>query len=233
VIVAQVLVGEGDRVAKGQVIARLASPAAEEQVQRLTTEQEFFRKESSQNRAVANAGLAFQAGRRADSAGRALESAESRRRFLLVRSPIAGTVLTRRPQDLTGRFVVEGTELIEVGDTRRMAVDVAVSERLLRYLRVGLKASALVRTDPLNARDGRLVSISAMTAGAPGTATADQAPPAPSELPDQIRAVTVFDNSDGKLVAGASARVKIKSRHESYGSRIGKILWNWVRTNVW
>ena len=233
VIVSQVLVGEGDRVARGQVIARLASPAAEEEVQKFATEQELFRKESSRNRETANAALAFQAERRADSAGRALESAESRRSFLVVRSPIAGAVLTHRPQDLTGRFVVEGTELLEVGDTREMAVDVAISERLLRYLAVDQKASALVRTDPLDARNGRLVSISPMTAGAPGTATADVAPPAPSELPDQIRAVVVFDNPDGKLVAGAAARVKIQARHESYGSRIGKILWNWLRTNVW
>jgi putative peptide zinc metalloprotease protein len=233
VVVTQVLVSEGDRVEKGQVIARLASPAAEEGVQRLKAEEQLFRKESSRNRALSNAALAYQADRRADSAESALEGAESRRELLAVRSPIAGVVLTHRPQDLTGRFVVEGTDLLEIADTRRMAVDVNVSERLFPYLRVGQIARALVRTDPLRSHVGKLASISAMTAGAPGTATAEQAPPAPSEYPDAIRAVAVFENGDGKLVPGASAQVKIKTRRESYGSRIGKIVWNWLRTNLW
>ncbi|HEV8610144.1 MAG TPA: HlyD family efflux transporter periplasmic adaptor subunit [Thermoanaerobaculia bacterium] len=231
-VVAQVLVGEGDRVEKGQPIARLVSPAADEQIKRLATEEDRFEKESSRNRAMANAAMTFQAERRAKSAELGLQSARSRQGFLLLRSPISGRILTHRPQDLTGRFVVEGTELVEVGDCRRMAVDVGVSERLLRYLHVGESASALVRTDPLNAREGRVASISAMSAGAPVT-TADQAPPAPSEVPDRFLAIAVFENADGKLLPGASARVKLHSRRAPYGARIGTMLWNWVRANVW
>src|SRR4030095_8252341 len=145
---------------------------------------------------------AYEADRRSDSAESALEGAESRRELLAVRSPIAGVVLTHRPQDLTGRFVVEGTDLLEIADTRRMAVDVNVSERLFPYLGVGQTARVLVRTDPLRSHVGKLVSISAMTAGAPGTATAEQAPPAPAAYPEAPRARAVFEESQGKQVAG-------------------------------
>lgn len=232
-IVSQVLVAEGDRVQRGQPIARLVSPAAEELVQRLAAEEQRFEKESSQNRASANATLAFQARRRASAAEVGLQNAMSRRAFLELQSPVTGTVLTHRPQDLTGRFVAEGTDLFEIGDCSRMAADVAVSERLLRYLQVGEPATALVRTDPLNARKGRVATISAMTVGAPATVTAEQAPPMPSELPDRFQAVAVFENDDGRLFPGAAARVKVSSRRESYGMRIGTMIWNWVRTNVW
>lgn len=232
-VVSQVLVEEGDAVEVGQPLARLASPAAEEQVQRLAAEEDLFEKESSRNRAAADAARTFQAQQRAESARFAHERAVSRRGFLLLKSPIAGRILTHRPQDMSGRFVLEGSELLEVGDCRKMAVDVTVSERLLRYLRTGAPATVLARTSSTSPRRGRVTTISAMSAGAPATATADQAPAAPSEIPDRFRATAVFDNPGGDLLPGATARVKIRSGYEAYGVRMFKLVWDWLRTNVW
>ena len=42
--------------------------------------------------------------------------------------------------------------------------------------------------------------------------------------------VALFDNSDGALLPGAVARVKIHSDREAYAFRAGRIFWRWLRT---
>jgi putative peptide zinc metalloprotease protein len=232
-IVSEVLVREGDTVERGQPVLKLASPAVEEQAQRLSVERERFDKESSQGRSVANATQTYQAERRGISAQVGLRNAESRRQELLIRSPIAGRILTHRPEDLTGRYVVAGRELIEIGDCRKMAADVGVSERLLTYLRAGAPASALIRTSPTEYRRGSVATLSTATAGTPATAAAGRDPAAPSAFPDRFTAVAVFDNSDGALLPGAAARVKIGSDREAYALRAWRVFWRWLRTIIW
>jgi putative peptide zinc metalloprotease protein len=232
-IVSEVLVREGDTVERGQPVLRLTSPAVEEAARRLSVERERFERESSQGRTVANASQTYQAERRGMSARVGLRNAELRRRDLLIRSPIAGRILTHRPEDLTGRFVVAGRDLVEIGDCRKMAADVGVSERLLVYLRTGASVSALIRTSPTEYRRGSVTTLSTATAGTPATAAAGKDPAAPSAFPDRFTAVAVFDNSDGALLPGAAARVKIRSNREAYALRTWSVFWRWLRTIVW
>ena len=232
-IVSEVLVREGDAVRRNQPILRLSSAAIDEQARRLSVERDRFDKESSRGRDVANAMQAYQAERRGKSAQVGLRNAESRREDLLIRSPIDGRVLTHRPEDLTGRFVVAGRELVEIGDCRKMTADLGVSERLLAYLRVGAPVSALIRTSPTEYRRGSVATLSPATAGTPATAAAGRDPAAPSAFPDRFTAVAVFDNSDGALLPGAAARVKIRSDREAYALRAWRVFWRWLRTIVW
>ena len=232
-IVSEVLVREGDAVAKDQPVLRLASAAVDAEAQRLSVAQERFVKESSRGREGANAMQAYQGAQRGQSAQVGWRNAESRRRELLIRSPIAGRILTHRPQDLTGRYVVAGTALIQIGDCRKMAADVGVSERLLSYLKTGAPVSALIRTRPTEYRSGSVTRLSAATAGTPATAAAGKDPAAPSEYPDRFTAVAEFDNPDGSLLPGAAARVKIRADREAYGVRAWRVFWRWLRTIVW
>jgi hypothetical protein len=157
----------------------------------------------------------------------------ARRGYLLLRTPITGRVLTHRPEDLSGRFAVKGTDLVEIGDTRQMAADVEVSERLLSYLKAGAPASALVRSSPTETQRGSVQRISTATAGAPLTAREGKDPQAPSSIPDRFVAVAIFDNPHGTLVPGAAARVKIRSNREAYALRAWRVFWRWLRTIIW
>lgn len=232
-MVAQVLVREGDTVRRGQPLIRLQSPDATEQEERLALERNLFEKETSRARESGDAALAFQASQRATSAEVGLRSSESRRGYLLLRSPITGRVLTHRPEDLAGRFVVAGAGLLEVGDTRRMAAEVGVSERLLSYLKPGAPVAALIRSSPIGTRRGSVERISSATAGAPPTVKDGAAPNAPTGMPDRFTVLAVFDNADGRLLTGAAARVKIRSDREAYALRAWRIFWRWLRTIVW
>lgn len=232
-MVAQVLVREGDSVRPGQPVIRLESPDATEQEERLTVERDLFEKETSRARESADPALAYQAGQRAASAAVGLRSSESRRQYLLLKSPITGRVMTHRPEDLAGRFVVEGADLLEIGDCRRMAAEVGVSERLLSYLKLGAPVSALVRSSPMGSRRGSVVRISSATAGAPSTVRDGAGPHAPTAMPDRFTVLAVFDNADGRLLPGAGAKVKIRSDREAYAMRAWRTFWRWLRTIVW
>ncbi len=232
-VVEEVLAREGDTVRRGQPLFRLASPAADEEVERHRVKLERFLKKSSQGREAANAALVFQSERRASSAQAALKSAEAQRGFLLVRSPIAGRILTPRTEDLTGRYVVEGTSLAEIGDCRRMVAEVGVPERFLEYLQVGAPVTALIRTRPMKPRTGSIAAISPATLEQPSTVTAGREPVPPSAHPDRFVALAVFDNPDGTLLPGAAAKVKIRSKRDAYALRAWSVFWRWLRALVW
>ena len=177
--------------------------------------------------------MAYQAEARASAAQTAVETAQGRQGFLTVRSPIAGRVLTSRTEDLKGRYVAAGYTLANIGDCRKMVAQLPVSERLLEYLKPGSPASARVQTRPMKTWAGSISMISPATLEQPGTAKAGQEPSAPSSTPDRFVALALFDNSDGTLLPGAAARVKIRSGRESYGSRAWSVVWRRLRTIFW
>jgi multidrug efflux pump subunit AcrA (membrane-fusion protein) len=231
--VAEVLVREGDTVRQGQPLFRVTSSAADEELSRRTVERERFAKRSSGSREAGNAAGVFQATQQGSSAEAALRSSEIRHEGLLIRSPIAGRVLTPRTEDLAGRFVTAGFPLARVGDCRRMVAPLPVSERLLEYLKPGAPVRAQIDTSPMRSWPGRVSMVSPATLEQPVTAQANVERLAPSRRPDQFVALAVFDNTDGSLLPGAQARVKIRSNRESYGSRAWSVVWRRLRTIVW
>jgi len=232
-LINEVLVHEGDKVAQGQPLFRISSPQIDEEAERSRSESELYSRKTGANRAASNAVMAYQDQARAAAARTALETAETRQGFLTIRSPIAGRVLTPRTEDLQGRYVTNGFALARVGDTQKMKAEFPVSERLLEYLKTGSPAVAQIQTMPLKNWPGSVASISPATIAQPATARDGKEPPMPSSDPDRFVALAVFDNPDGQLVAGASARVKIHAARESYGSRGWNVVWRRLRTIVW
>ena len=228
--VAQVFVREGDFVRAGQPLFRLTSADPLKDIARHTAERERLLKRSSAARASSNAGLAYQSEQQASSEEIALIAAETRRDYLLVKSPIAGRLLTPRVEDLVGSYMIAGSLLADVGDCRKMAAEIAVSERFLEYLKVGAPAGALIRASSKTWRRGSIAAISPATLEQPATADGGLVP---SARPDRFVVRVVFDNSDGGLLPGAQARVKLTARREGYLLRGWNILWRWFRSVVW
>jgi putative peptide zinc metalloprotease protein len=231
-VVTEVLVREGDAVERGQVLFRLISPALEADAGKSRAQEERFVRKSSADRASANAGLAFQSNSRAEAAQSAFKTAEYRKGFLQIRSPIAGRVLTSRTQDLEGTLVPAGQTLVRIGDCRKMVAQAEVSERFLEYLKVNSPVKALIKAQSARSWRGSIASISPATAGQPATAGGKD-PQAPSIQPDRFVAMAVFDNPDGRLLPGAEARLKISSARASYLTRAGSVVWRWLRSIIW
>lgn len=231
-VVTRVLVHEGQDVQRGQPLFSMSSPAVDAEARRSLAERDLHARKSSANRALANAGMMFQSESRAAAAQTALETAEYRQGFLVVRSPIAGRILTSRPEDLEGRYVAAGFNLADVGDCRKMVAEVPVSERLLEYLKTGSPVTAQVQTRSMKSYSGAVATISPATMEQPLTADGKD-PIAPSVNPDRFIVRAVFDNSDGALLPGAAARVKIHSAREGFASRAWNLVWRWLRSILW
>jgi len=232
-IVSEVFVREGDLVQKGQPVVRITNPGLEADAGQFRSREERFAKKSSADLAASNAGLVFQSRSRGDAAKTAREMTEYRQGFLLVKSPIAGRVLSPRMEDLQGRSVPAGFQLARIGDCRTMAAEAEVSERLLEYLQKGSTVTALVRSRPMRPSKGSIVSISPATIQQPATAAAGKDPSVPSPKPDRFVAVAVFDNADGSLLPGAQATLKIRSQRASYAGRAFDVVWRWTRSIIW
>jgi putative peptide zinc metalloprotease protein len=230
--VTEVLAGEGDLLRAGQPIVRLVSAgaAADRAVHRV--EKDRFAMAARSAREASDPALAYEADRRSASLDEALESDAARTERLVLRSPIGGRLLTPRLGDLRGTTLAAGTLIAEVGDTRTLRANLAVSERLLEYLAPGEAVVAIFPGRPLAAAHGVIQSISAATLDQSRTATAHE-PAAPSAIPDKFTAVAVFDNRDGSLVPGMTGSAKIYARRASYVSRAWAILRRWVQTIFW
>jgi putative peptide zinc metalloprotease protein len=231
-VVTRALAEEGDRVGAGQAVLQLVSASAVEETARRTSERERMTGEASRGRQAAEPGRVFAFESRGASVDAALKSGRAREERLLVKSPVAGRVLTPYLRDLQGRSVPAGTLLAEVGDDLKMAAELTVSERLLDDLVPNAKVTALFRGHPRSVR-GTIVSVSPAALAQPKTAAAGADPAAPQALPERFVALAVFDNADGSLLAGMQGGAKIYGRRASYAGRVWRVLKRWVQSVAW
>jgi putative peptide zinc metalloprotease protein len=232
-IVMEVLAREGQAVRAGQPLFRLASPSAEADQAAQGALRARFEGQAREARQASSAADTLKAERLGRSAQSALDAADVRRERLTLRSPIEGRVLTPRLEDLLGRSVPKGTSLAEVGDTRVLRADIAVSERRLDDLVPGELVTAQLPGRPFRTARGKVRMVSAATAAQPKTAAAEAEPEPPGTFPDKFIAVAEFDNADGSLVPGMSGRAKIYSKRTSPLASAARVLRRWLQTVFW
>jgi putative peptide zinc metalloprotease protein len=232
-VVAEVLANEGDVVAAGQPIFRLASPALASRGRELSAERGYLEKEANRARGESDPALAYAAERRGASVESELSSDRARQERLVVRSPIAGTVLTARTADWSGRHVLAGTMLAEVGDLRKLRADLDFSERRLDDVKVGEEVSAMLPGRPLRPAHGRIVEVSAATLEHPATPSSTADPSAPPARPDRFVARAEFDNADRSLRPGMTGLAKISGPRASVLGSTFRVLKRWLQTVLW
>jgi putative peptide zinc metalloprotease protein len=232
-IVSEVLVHEGDGVTPGGEIFRVINGAAQAGTAHYAAESKRLQYAASAAREASAASDVYDTERREIAAREGLASGKAREGRLVLRSPIAGVVLTPYVQDLAGRFVASGSLLAEVGDCRKMVAELPVSERLLDSLDPGATVRALSRQQPLRPVRGTIARISPATIEQPPTVGGLSEPLAPSAQPGRFVALAVFNNDDGSLRPGSLIRAKISSRRASYAERAWRLLSRWLQTLVW
>lgn len=231
-MIEEILIGESDVVGAGQPILRLSSPDRAASQVRLVQERQRYASASGAARQDAWAGGVLEATAHEVSVAASLKNERARAERLTVSSPISGRVLTPRMQDLRGASVVAGVLLAEVGDTRHLAADLPITERLVGDFAVGSTVRAYLPERPLAVVTGQIVRISAATMDQPHT-TSLAGPSAPPERPERFVAVAVFENENGNLKPGGLVRAKIYGKRASYVSRAWRLLRNWIQRIAW
>jgi len=231
--IVEVRAHEGDTVAPGTLVAVVASQAVDSGVAGIAAQREGLRKLASRLREAADAGGLSQAERRVAATEVALRSEEERQRRLSVESPIFGRVMTRRMEDLPGRFLKAGASIAEIGDCRRLKAEIPVTERLLAYLHRGSPVALQLTARPAHIFRGSIVQIAAAAETLPRTADGSREMLRPSDRPERFIAIVEFDNADGSSLPGMAGRAKITLGRKSYLWRSWRVLRHWLQTVIW
>ncbi|MFY9551940.1 MAG: HlyD family efflux transporter periplasmic adaptor subunit [Thermoanaerobaculia bacterium] len=231
-VVTRALAEEGDRVEAGQPVFQLVSAAASEETARLGSERARTAREASRGRESAQPERVFASENRGVSLDAALRSGRAREDRLLVKSPVAGRILTAYLRDLQGQSVPAGTLLAEVGEDRKMAAELTVSERLLDDLVPNARVTALFQGHPRPVK-GTIVLVAPAAFAQPKTSAAGADPAAPQLLPERFVALAVFENADGSLITGMNGYAKIYGRRASFAGSAWRVVKRWVQSVAW
>ena len=231
--VASVLVREGQQVAAGATLARLASRAVEGRPRELAARQSGYERQASLSRDSALAAESATFDSRARAIASAVAASEAVRDALVIRSPVAGTLLTHRPLDLLGSSVAAGSPLFTIGDIRTMRVEIPVTERLLQSIRVGEPLTIHVHGIPFRTFRATISAIAPAAETLPPTSRANAEPVRPGERPERFIAVALLDNGDGALVSGMTAEARLLGERKAYALQWWNIFYHWTRRIFW
>jgi putative peptide zinc metalloprotease protein len=231
--IAGVRAREGDPVLRGEVVALLDSPAVVTGLAGAAAERDALTKRTNREREAADAPALFDAVHRQEAAEVAVLREQARLDTLSVRSPISGRMLTRRTQDLAGRFFPAGSVIARVGETSRLKAEIPVSERLLSYLHPGSEVLLQLRARPSRILRGKIVQVGAAAHELPRTADGSAQTLRAGERPEQFVAVVEFDNPRGDYLPGMTGRAKIVLGRRSYAWRSYRVLRHWLQTVIW
>ncbi len=183
-VLAEVLVKEGDRLRKAQLVARLDDVDARAQWRMAVAQQEKAKRDAARAARLVQEG-AMAAGLR-DDAESQLEAAEAQvvqARDALERTrllaPAAGTVFKRSAEP--GETVGAGMPIVLLDTTGALVVKAEVTERELRMLQLGQGAS-LFDEDGAAMPPGRVTSLAATPSSADGLYPIEVTPQAPGRL---------------------------------------------------
>jgi putative peptide zinc metalloprotease protein len=150
---------------------------------------------------------------------------------LNIATPIAGVVLTARPDDRLGSYVPEGTQLLEIADLSRMRARIYLSEHDMYELNAN--AQARIQVEGLfRKRDAQVAAISAASSEIlPGLTetTKYQGLRAPRfYIVDLLVA-----NTDGQLRPGMVGTARVYGKRRSLASFTFQILDRFLARKVW
>ncbi len=203
----------GERVAKGQVLARIDTAALEDSLQSarsaVTTARSqlsLARREEERQRALVAAGAVarrnIETAEQQTVAARAqlaqaqaqLAQAQEQLGNTRITAPFAG-VVSEKPFSV-GDVVQPGTALYTIVDPSSLELEAAVSAGQLEALRIGAPVSFTVNGLPSRTFEGRITRIN----------------PAVDPATRQVRVYAEIPNTDGELVAGLFAEGRIATQ---------------------
>jgi putative peptide zinc metalloprotease protein len=156
--------------------------------------------------------------------------AADKRQRLFLNSPIAGTVVSPRMQDLRGSYVAEGTEIAEIQDVSRMRARIYVAEGDMRTLSE-ITSASLKLDSRLRGLTGQIASVSP---------TPQELPPGLLQTtkykglrPPQFYVLTVLLPKDATLRAGMTGEAKVFGKHRSLAWLVWQPVGEFLGRKIW
>jgi multidrug resistance efflux pump len=232
-VVERVFIGEGARVARGDPIVQLRD--AEQRTSRDAALSDAASAEREATAASARGDAAEERLQRmrADALRREASVLDEQVRAALVRSPVAGIVLTPRPQERLGSWVDAGSQLIVVGRTDTLELDFNVDERDIGRVQVGDEVRLRVDAYPQRTFVGRVsaIEVDRWTGGAVDRGTAMNGTEASDVVEFPVRALV--PNDSGLVRPGMVAYARVLTDPSSVLGRVIRAPWRRLRLLWW
>jgi GAF domain-containing protein/biotin carboxyl carrier protein len=156
---------------------------------------------------------------RADALRREVALLDEEVELTTLRAPVGGTVLTPRVQELVGRSLEEGDQLLALGRTDSLELEFGVAQRDIERVRVGQEVRLRVAAMPQRTFTGLVTTIA--------PTPTDSAP----EVQYPVRALVA--NPDGVLKPSMSAYVRVLTDPTSAAARLVRGPARWTRLLWW
>jgi RND family efflux transporter MFP subunit len=220
-VISKVYVREGDRVARGQVLAELADWDARTKLAQAQAKYQATLLQVNRALAANNGAEAGVQRVQADYWKSEVDRGQEELNLTQLRSPIDGIVATPHVENMTGRRLQFGDTFAEVVDTTRAIVDVAIDDADASLLRVGETASVKLNSFPIRVFHGDVVIVSPK-----GTLQGESR---------VFFARVAVPNADGAIRAGMEGRSKVRTgwRPAGYAFFRKPLLWLYSRIWTW
>jgi RND family efflux transporter MFP subunit len=191
-VIEQVLVREGQKVAKGQVLARLRSDAAEAMAVSAEAQLKVANADLEREKNLLAEGAVAQrdvdaAEAAARSAAAAAATAKKQLDDSIVRAPFDGMVSKRSAE--SGDRGKSGDPMFEVVDTSELEFEATVPSEFVQFVKPGAAVALDVTGYPSGSIEGRVARVN----------------PTADEATRQVKVYVVVPNRDSKLVGGLFA----------------------------
>ncbi|CAN5758577.1 efflux RND transporter periplasmic adaptor subunit [soil metagenome] len=175
----KVFVESGDTVVQGQILARLSNPEELAKLEVLNTQAQIAGAQAHHFRQSRQPQLEARKSEELQSLQSQIKERQIYCASLELRAPIAGKILTRNLDQMTGSFLVTGQELLTIGSDSERVVKITILEENAQMLtgkpgdpiRIFLKGrghvltSTIKRIEPSASREIRFENLTALAGG--------------------------------------------------------------------
>ncbi len=143
---------------------------------------------------------------------------------LVLKSPIRGTVMTPRVDELTGTYVEKGVLVCVIGSLDRVRIQIPVQEYAIEDISVGREVVLKLDAYPTKTYPGVVAEISSA-----GTERVD----AIEGSFAKFMVTVLIENQDRRLVPGMRGDAKILGPRYPTIWRMGREVRRWIQSRVW
>jgi GAF domain-containing protein/biotin carboxyl carrier protein len=218
-VIQRLLVREGEPVPRGGLVAVLRAPEIRAQRSALAADLDAAARAAARAASVGDAAGQQLARSRARSLEDEIRLMDEEVAALEVRAPVAGTVLTPRPEEKLGLWLDAGDLVVTLGRTDTLELEFGVAERDLPRVRAGQEVRLRVDALPQQTFTGRVTSIAQLPNGDG------------SQVYFPVRAA--IPDPESLLRPGMAAHVRVLTDRASVAGRLFRAPARWLRLLWW
>jgi len=218
-VIERLLVREGEVVTRGALVAVLRAPEIQAERSALGADLDAAERAAARAASAGDAAGQQLARSRASALAEEARLLEEEVEALQVRAPVAGTVLTPRPEEKLGLRLDAGDLVVTLGRTDTLELEFGVAERDLPRVRPGQEVRLRVDALPQRTFSGRVTSIAQLPAGDSSSVYF----PVRAAIPDP----------ESLLRPGMAAHARVLTDPASVAGRVVRAPVRWLRLLWW